>query len=224
MKIHVIGVYLSDRPNTHDHLVEAFGSSKEHIVNQSWIEMTEDTKQPKYTTLNSLLYNVDEYDFVIVTDDDTRLEDDWLDSFIGVQHELGFALAQPALTHNSHHSYDFNLRHYELLARETLFVEIGPLFSVARSAYPHIFPFDKRSPEGWGYDLIWPYRLRQEHLRMGVIDAYPIDHSFRPQGLTYDYGTADSDRNTLLAEEPHMEKAECQVEIKSYPLTLMVPD
>jgi hypothetical protein len=224
VNILVVGIYLSDIPNTQEHLSGVFGASREHEVEQRWMEMTEATKEPKYPALNRLLADVERFDYVIVTDDDTNLAPDWLDSYIAVQNQLGFALAQPAHLPGSIHSYTINDRHSDLLGRETRFVEIGPLFSVARVAYPHIFPFDDRAEQGWGLDLIWPYRLAVEHLRLGVIDAYPILHQMRPQGLTYRYDLANADRDELLRDEPHLAVADAQVEVMAYPLMLAVPD
>lgn len=224
MKILAIGIYLSDRPNTHDHLKQIFGSSSEHAVTQRWIEMTEETKEPKYSALNSLLTDLEQFDYVIVSDDDIRFDPGWLDSYIGVQHELGFAHAQPARTRGSYFWYELNRQQEGMLARQTRFVEIGPLFSVSRIAYPHIFPFDERSPQGFGYEFIWGFRLMNEQLRQGIIDAYPVDHSFRPHGETFNYGQAERDMAALLNEEPHLRREECLVELFSYPLTLMVPD
>jgi len=224
MNILIVGIYLSDIPNTQEHLAGVFGASQEHEVEQRWMEMTEATKEPKYPALNRLLKDVEKFDFVVVTDDDTNLAEGWLDSYIAVQKQLGFALAQPAHLPGSIHTYPINSRHDDLLGRETRFVEIGPLFSVARVAYPHIFPFDKGAEQGWGLDLIWPYRLKEEHLKLGVIDAYPIMHNMRPQGLTYSYDLAHIDRSELLQDEPHLPVHEAQVEVMAYPLMLAVPD
>lgn len=224
MNVLVVGVFLSDRPNTQEHLVGAFGSSNEHTVDQRWIEMTEAVKTPKYPALNSLLNDRDQFDYVIVSDDDIRFDQGWLDSYIAVQHELGFSLAQPARTRESHFWYELNRQHPEMLARQTRFVEIGPLFSVSRTGYPHIFPFDERSPQGFGYEFIWGHRLQQEKLKQGIIDAYPVDHTFRPHGETFDYAQAERDMAALLPDEPHLSREECLVELFAYPLALAVPE
>lgn len=224
MKVLVVGLYLSDRPNLHAHISEHFGSSEEHIVTQRWIELTEETKEPKYPALNRLLFDVERFDYVIVSDDDIRFDVGWLDSYLAVQHELGFVLAQPARTRGSYFWYELNRQQEHMLARQTRFVEIGPLFSVARVAYPHIFPFDERSPHGFGYEFIWSYRLKAEQYRQGIIDAYPVDHSFRPHGETFDYRQAEHDMAELLGDEPHLRREECLVELFSYPLALAVPD
>ena len=223
MNILVIGIYLSDIPNTQEHLAQVFGASQEHEVEQRWIEMTEETKEPKYPALNRLLDDVERFDYVVVVDDDVNLAPDWLDSYIGAQRELGFALAQPAHSPGSIHTYPFNARHDDLLGREVRFVEIGPCFSVARVAYPHIFPFPENAANGWGLDLIWPYRLREEHLKLGIVDAYPVMHT-RPQGQTYSYSEADIDRSELLRENQHLPLHDAQTEVMAFPLRLAVPE
>lgn len=224
MRILVLGAYLTDRPNTHAHLQQVLCSSKEHQVTQRWVKLSEETKKPKFPLLNKQLKDLDKFDYVIVSDDDIRLDHDWLDSYIGAQREVGFALAQPARTRGSYFWYELNRQQPEMLARETRFVEIGPLISIARVAFPHILPFDERSPHGFGYEFVWSYRLKADQLRQGVIDAYPVDHSFREHGRTFDYREAERDMATLLEAEPHLRREECLTELFAYPLALAVPD
>jgi hypothetical protein len=96
-----------------------------------------------------------------------------------------------------------------VIGRQTRFVEIGPVFSVHRSAYAHVFPFDLTSPMGWGYENVWSWRLEAAGLRMGIVDAVPLDHSMRKPVANYSWDEADRQRTLLLESVPHRDIAEC---------------
>ena len=96
------------------------------------LTVTEPT--PKYALLNRLMAEEDlaDYDFVLTTDDDIVLPDGFLDLFLGVQAGLRFDLAQPARTLNSHVDHPIVIQQRGVVARRTLFVEIGPVVSFGR--------------------------------------------------------------------------------------------
>jgi hypothetical protein len=103
-----------------------------------------------------------------------------------------------------------------LSARWTRFVEIGPVFSMRRDAARLLLPFDEASPMGWGYDFIWPVILERAGLRLGIVDAVPVDHNLRAHGAHYDY---DSSRETMaefLVPRPHLSRHEAFTIVESY--------
>ena len=142
-RVLVIGIYLADRPNNAEDIVARFAEATEWDVVQRWIALGADppTREienltarvvlhptPKYELLNAVLgkERLDDYEYVIVSDDDIVLPERFLDFFLGLQGELGFALAQPARTRTSFIDHPIVEQQRGCLARETLFVEIGP--------------------------------------------------------------------------------------------------
>ena len=210
LRVLVLGIYLADHPNQAAHLVRQLGVSTLHQVDQAWarIGMTEPEPTvasvtrlrikgnvPKFVVLNRLLEQVDlsTYDYVIVSDDDVTLPGNFLDAYLSWLEKYGLSIAQPARARHSYNIHDFVLQRNAVKVRETCFVEIGPLFSFDRRAIARLMPFDEGSPMGWGYDYVWPAIAQQSELKMGIVDATPVDHSYRPQAKTY-----DSQENDLL--------------------------
>jgi hypothetical protein len=227
-RVLVLGVYLADRKNTVAHLVDAFGASRHCRVEQHWVALghtpppaqvaavtaqQERTPAPKFVLINRLLRAVDRdaFDYVIVCDDDIHLPDRFIDRFIGWQQHLGFSLAQPARTWDSDSDHHFVRRKLRVRsrARETRFVEIGPLFCMDRRFAPLLLPFDESSPMGWGYDYVWPVVARQHGLRMGIIDDVPMAHLLRKQGSLYDSSGQRELMRDYLARHEHLAANEC---------------
>lgn len=203
----VVGVYLRDTPNRAPQIAAGLGSRR-HSVTQAWASvgsgdhgvaaMTAMTRftlaEPtnKFTIVNRLLamHDLRDFSYVIVTDDDIELPTSFVDRFIGLQRLYDFALAQPARSLQSNIDHPVTLESHVRMARQTRFVEIGPLFSVAASAFPYLLPFDERCYMGWGLDHVWPLTLEQAGLKMGIVDRTPVHHRFRPVAATYSDQTA----------------------------------
>jgi hypothetical protein len=222
----VLGVYLAGKPNTADHIAATLRRSRDLDVRQRWVALggepsngelgsvtalTVSEPAPKYSLLNRLLAeeDLDSYDFVLTTDDDIVLPDGFLDLFVGVQSGVGFQLAQPARTRNSYVDHPIVLQQRGVIARRTLFVEIGPLVSFGREIYDLVFPFDETNPMGWGFENVWAHRLRERGISEGIVDAVPIDHSIRPPVEHYEWSGANADRDQYLARHPHLSYEEC---------------
>jgi hypothetical protein len=150
-----------------------------------------------------------DYEYVIVVDDDIRLPDHFLDKFLDLQTALGFSLAQPARTTNSYIDHPVVKQVEGVVARQTLFVEIGPVTSFHRSIFNIVFPFDLTSPMGWGYENIWAYRLHHEGFRMGIIDSYPVDHSLRATATYYNWKEAGAGADRILRSQKHFSLKRC---------------
>lgn len=222
----VAGIYLSGQANNIDHIVRRLhDSSREWRLAQKWIaigagEVSEDVRQvtveslqsgvPKFILLNRLLKReaLGEYDFVIVCDDDISLPQGFLADYLNLVMKYDFALAQPARTHNSYIDHSIVEQLDGLAARRTRFVEIGPLFSVRKDIYPVIFPFDESAYMGWGYDFVWPCLVEKMGLRMGIVDAAPVEHSMRAPVRNYSYEDADRSQSEYMSKNPHLSKHE----------------
>lgn len=217
-KILVVGVYLAARFNNIDDTVRILSESTTCEVVQRWAalggaaptqrvaEVTVQKvvgKKPKFEILNELLLaeKVSDFEYVIVCDDDIVLPEKFADHFVALQSSIGFSIAQPALTSDSHINHPITERQRGATARETRFVEIGPLVSFHRSVYPLVFPFDLTSPMGWGYEHVWAARLAHAGKRMGIIDAVSVDHGLRESVSNYSWEEANHQRATLLAKQ-----------------------
>jgi glycosyltransferase involved in cell wall biosynthesis len=222
----VLGIYMADRPNTAEHVAGTFADCRDFEVEQRWIalggdpadgelgmvtSMTVSEPTPKYALLNRLLGEEDlsGYDFVLSTDDDIILPEGFADLFLGVQEGVRFDLAQPARTPNSYIDHPIVVQQRGVVARRTLFVEIGPLVSFKREIYDLVFPFDETSAMGWGFENVWAYRLRERGRSQGIIDAVPMDHSIRKPLEHYEWSDANADRERYLARHPHLPREEC---------------
>jgi glycosyltransferase involved in cell wall biosynthesis len=222
----VLGVYLAGKPNTAEHIVATLGASDQVEVRQRWVALGDGPPRgalgaatalavseptPKYMLLNRLLEeeHLDDYDYVLTLDDDIVLPDGFLDLFLGVQAGTGFGLAQPARTHNSYVDHPIVLQQRGVLARRTLFVEIGPAVSFAREVFDLVFPFDESNPMGWGFENVWARLLRDSGIAQGIVDAVPVDHSIRAPVAYYGWSEADGDRDRYLAKHPHLAYEDC---------------
>lgn len=227
-KVLVLGVYLADRRNFAEHLIERFDQAKNLDVQQAWAVMRTNeipsnlrkhtklifsTGKPKFIAINDLisLYDISTFDFIIVCDDDIVIPNNFLDTFISSQIFCNFAIAQPARTSTSCGSKTITIAQAGTFARQTRFVEIGPLFSVSRNMFSKIFPFDEKNTMGWGTDYHWPVLVEQENFKMGIIDSTPVDHSIRGLASAYSSTKAIDDMTEYLQRKPHLSEAESQV-------------
>jgi hypothetical protein len=173
---------------------------------------------PKFSLLNRLLAkdNLEQYDFIIVSDDDITLPPDFLDAYLDIVMKHDLVLAQPARTHNSYIDHPFVERLDGIIARRTRFVEIGPVLSMQRDIFSSFLPFDESSQMGWGYDFVWPCLIEKMGLRMGIVDATPIEHSIRKPVKNYEYDDANSAQENYLFRNPHLSKQEAFRILESY--------
>ena len=229
----VAGVYLANQENSVGHIVAELNGSKNYAVSQRWIALygdapSEEVKavtisaperpEPKFVLLNRILAGeqLHRYDYILFCDDDIRLGPEFLDMFLGLQAQYDFSLAQPARTHNSYIDHPFVEQFDGLKARRTRFIEIGPVVSVRKDAFPVLLPFDESSHMGWGYDFVWPCLMEKMGMRMGIIDATPVDHSMRKPVMNYNYDEANKSMQNYLSRSPHLSKDEAFRILESY--------
>lgn len=233
LKVLVVGIYLADRENHVHHLVERFGQSTKLQVTQRWAalrgrsndgavstvtKISSEQLIPKFTLLNQLLAQEDlkSYDFIVFTDDDVVLPQGFLEFYLHAQRRYNFSLAQPARAWHSFYDHKMVVRKPWLKARETRFVEIGPIFSLDMRAARVILPFDELSPMGYGFDFCWPVQMANAGLKMGIIDAVSVDHSFRPQGASYSAAQNNAVMDRYLAERDHLTMDDAMQTVRRY--------
>jgi hypothetical protein len=216
-KVLIVGVYLTDAPNFAAGITAEFLRSKSWAPEIRWAalgaspplpELAELTRVhergpvPKFQLLNRLIGDIgdDAYQYLLVTDDDVELGDGFLDAYLALQERFKLSLCQPARTHDSFIDHYFVAQLLGIAGRRTRFVEIGPVFSVAREAFPVLLPFDENAPMGWGLDFVWPRTVEKAGLHMGIIDATPVRHALRKPVTHYDYDTTNDAMSKYLQQ------------------------
>jgi hypothetical protein len=162
----------------------------------------------KFENLNRLLDLTAGYDpdWTLVIDDDVRLPARFLDRFVAVAEAFELQLAQPAQTLRSHSAWKVARRRPASLARETRFVEIGPVTGFRREVAAELLPF----PElrfGWGLDLHWAALAEERGWRLGVVDALPVRHETVPVAAGYARDEAIAEASRFLTDRPYLPAA-----------------
>lgn len=158
----------------------------------------------KFEGVNRLMKGMAPADWTIVIDDDVVLPHRFLDRLLGVAEHFGFALLQPAQGLASHAAWPVARRRAASIARETHFVEIGPVTVFARMAADELLPFPPMR-YGWGLDLHWGAVAEERGWRIGVVDAVPLRHEARPVGVAYGTGDAIAEAQRFLAGRPYVD-------------------
>jgi hypothetical protein len=168
---------------------------------------TEEHGGGKFQNLNAVLNEREDEDWLVVVDDDVVLPDRFLDRMLGVCEHFGLRLAQPALTLASHGAWDVTRRRARPLARETRFVEIGPVTLMAQEVAAELLPFpDLRF--GWGLDLHWAAIAREHGWRLGVVDALPVRHDQAGVASAYPHADAVAEAREFLSGRDYLPAAE----------------
>lgn len=231
-RVLVAGVYLADLPTWVTDMVPALSAATQHRVTQRWIALWRGPVStcsvphtvlsvqgpvPKFDLLNRVLEDADAFDWVIIADDDVVISENWLDSYLALAGRFDFALSQPARTRDSFIDHQIVAQAPGLLARRTRFVEIGPVFCIRRDAVPLLVPFEADIGMGWGLDFIWPMRLEQAGMRLGIVDAAPVAHSLRKQVQSYAHTEPRGAMARLLDRVPHLARSEAFRVLEAYP-------
>lgn len=166
----------------------------------------------KFENLNRLLAAapaLDDFDWLIVSDDDVELAPHFLDRALALCARLGLDLAQPAQTMRSHAAWRVTRRRPFSLARRTDYVEIGPVTVFSRRAAARLAPF----PElrfGWGLDNHWGALAREQGWRLGILDSLPVRHETQKVATTYTHAEAIEEGRRFLAGKPYVRTEEAQ--------------
>ncbi|UGS38840.1 glycosyltransferase family 2 protein [Capillimicrobium parvum] len=166
----------------------------------------------KFENLDALLsaHPAGAHDWLLVCDDDVVLPGAFLDDLVAAAERLDLQLAQPAHRLHSHAAWSVTRRRggwAGSLARETAFVEIGPVTLVAAAAFGDLLPFPPLRM-GWGLDVHWAALARERGLRLGVVDAVPVLHDAAPAAAAYSRRDAEAEARAFLATRPYLPRDE----------------
>jgi hypothetical protein len=163
----------------------------------------------KFENLSSILrvsgLDPGDADWTVVLDDDVVLPPRFLDRLVGLCERYGLTLAQPAQTLASHAAWEVTRRRPLSIARETAFVEIGPVTALRGDAARELTPFpDLRY--GWGLDLHWAALARERGWRLGVLDALPVRHERAGVASAYRHEQAVAEARRFLDGRPYLHR------------------
>jgi hypothetical protein len=173
----------------------------------------------RFENLNDLLaahpLQQSESDWLLTIDDDVLLPRGFLDRIVFLAERFRFDLAQPAHRLHSHAAWEVTRRRPGAVARETHFVEIGPVTLFAKRTFATLLPFPELRM-GWGLDLHWAALARERHWRLGVVDALAIGHSAAPAASAYPREQAIAEARRFLAERPYLKASEAQATLLTH--------
>ena len=155
----------------------------------------------KFHNINLALHqhDISAFDWLIVTDDDIALPPGFVDNFLYLATKAKLHLCQPAHRFHSFNRFLLTYRAWNSLVRLTNFVESGPITAFHRDSLGLLLPF----PElrwSWGVDITWSEIGRRHDLRLGIIDATPIEH-LKPISSNYDYKVAIAEAMEFLRQQ-----------------------
>jgi hypothetical protein len=164
----------------------------------------------KFENINALLaeHPLGDRDWLLVIDDDVVLPRGFLDSFLCAAERAGFRFAQPAHRLHSHAAWAVTRRRPGATARETTFVEIGPVTAFHRDTFAVVMPFPDGLRMGWGLDVHWAAVAREHGWPIGIVDATPIGHTQAPAGSGYARDAAVEEARAFLEGRPYVRRDE----------------
>ena len=209
----VVGIYREEQPILA--AVDELRRSRHHVrfhlgamgaVPDSLREQTtaSEMKAGKFQNLNVLTDDMGEPDWLVIIDDDVVLPVGFLNAAIGLCERLDFALAQPAQTRFSNANWRLTKQHFMTVARQTRFVEIGPVTLVRADAQKLLLPFPADLRYGWGLDFHWASIMEEAGMRVGVLDTLAVVHASRKVASTYSWDAAQEEGRAYLAGVPHL--------------------
>ena len=212
-RVLALGIERTDMPN----VLAGARAELERSRHEVEFVSTEAADRGKFENLNRLLgaHPAAGHDWVLLVDDDVRLEPGFLDVFVFLAERFGLALAQPAHRWRSHAAFAVTRRRPGTVARQTAFVEVGPLSALHAVTFDALLPFPELRA-GWGLDLHWSAIARKRGWREGVIDATPVDHGLRRIATGYDRSDAVREAREFLAQRPYTPAAQAQATLARY--------
>jgi hypothetical protein len=192
---------------------DAFAATRTELENsrhELTIACSDVGDRGKFENLNALLagQELEDFDWLVVVDDDVELPHGFLDSFLAAASVGGFTVAQPAHRLRSHAAWPHTRRRARgPAARATTFVEIGPVTAFRRDCFDALLPFPGLRM-GWGLDAHWAAVARDHGWRLAIVDATPVAHAQAPAGDAYSREQAIAEARGFLATRSYLPREE----------------
>jgi hypothetical protein len=113
--------------------------------------------------------------WLVMADDDFLFVKGGLRETIHIMQRAGLVLAQPGQSLLGWWSSLFNVARPLIIARDTNYVEQGPILIADPTFVNELFPLPEDNDMGWGIEATW-FRLKEGRCRIGVVDACRIVH------------------------------------------------
>lgn len=155
------------------------------------------------------------HDWLLVLDDDVWLPPGFLDAFVFLAERFELRIAQPAHRARSHAAWQVTRRRPNSLARQTAYVESGPVVGFHSSTFETLLPFPPMRA-GWGLDARWSALARERGWRIGVLDAVAVRHGLRRIAAAYDKREAMAEAEAFLAGRDYVTADEAQETLAVY--------
>ena len=195
-RILISAVSVPGREEALQAVIRSLACSTRHALTMAIAPMGD---RGKFDNINLAIsaYDLAQFDWLMILDDDIALPPHFLDLFVYYCHRERLQLAMPAHRFLSHKTFAVTERQWASTVRLTGFVEIGPLTILHSSLFPALLPFPGLR-FAWGLDVLWSREAKRHGWRLGVVDATPIRH-LRPIGQSYDGGQARQEAEQFLA-------------------------
>jgi hypothetical protein len=128
----------------------------------------------RFALLNEVAHGADAGWLVIADDDVAFVTPSAPRTLLAVAAAQNFDISQPAQARGSYRSHLITRQRILASARETTFVEIGPVVAFSPRARDLVLPFPDDGM-GWGVELEWA-ALRERGLRLGILDCVALLH------------------------------------------------
>jgi hypothetical protein len=199
-RVLVLAIERTDVPNLLTAARRELGRSRHHVDFFSTVA----ADRGKFENLNALLaeHPPAGYDWILAVDDDVAFPRGFLDAFLFLAERFELRIAQPAHRSRSHAAWNVTRRRVGTVARETAFVETGPVVAFHSTTFETFLPFPPLRA-GWGLDLHWSAVAGSRGWKIGIVDATPIRHGLRRIAASYDRSAAIDEARRFLAGKPY---------------------
>lgn len=163
-------------------------------------------KGGKFANLNRLLPEYVDFDHVVFSDDDIKLQEDFLSRYIDAVDLLGAEVAQASLEQSPFQAP--HMRAQPVFARVLDTVAIGPVFSLHGRGLELLVPFPEHPPMGWGFESLWRRVIAENNLKTYVIDYARVLHFTRGLFVHYSSHQEEHEMHIFLQQNnlpwPHV--------------------
>ena len=204
-RVLALAVEREGQPNALAGALAELGRSRHELE----VARTEVADRGKWQNIDALLerHPATGHDWVLVLDDDIELPRGFLDAFVFLAERFELRIAQPAHRARSHAAWTVTRRRPASVARQTAFVESGPLVGFHRTTFGALMPFPPLRA-GWGIDANWSALARELGWDIGVLDAIAVRHGMRRIAAAYDRSAAVAEAREFLAGRPYVAAGE----------------